>query len=185
MTSDTATPLFLVVGTIEPRKGHSGVLDAFDALWAEGSQVRLCLAGKEGWEVEHLMRRIRNHPLLGSRLFFIEHFSDAEINLCYAAAHALIAGSVAEGYGLPIVEAAQHKVPVIATDIAVFREVAGTGAAYFPLGDRAALMALVTQFSTVERATREAMAARVMVASWQQSARQMWQRLRSTYDAAP
>jgi glycosyltransferase involved in cell wall biosynthesis len=183
MASDTTTPLFLVVGTIEPRKGHSGVLDAFEGLWAEGSQVRLCLAGKEGWEVDHLMRRIRHHPLLGTRLFFVEHFSDAEINLCYAGAHALIAGSVAEGYGLPIVEAAQHKVPVIATDIAVFREVAGAGAAYFPLGDRTALMALVMQFSDMDRPTREAMAARVTIASWQESARQLWQRLRSTYDA--
>lgn len=184
MAADTANPLFLVVGTIEPRKGHSGVLDAFDALWAEGSHVNLCLAGKEGWEVEGLMQRIRRHPLLGTRLFFVEHFSDAEINLCYAAAHALIAGSVAEGYGLPIVEAAQHKVPVIATDIAVFREVAGTGAAYFPLGDRAALMALVHEFAALERPEREAMAARVSVVSWQESARQLWQRLRSTYDAA-
>lgn len=177
MATDTTTPLFLVVGTIEPRKGHSGVLDAFDALWAGGSKVRLCLAGKEGWEVAPLMQRIRHHPQLGTRLFFVEHFSDAEINLCYAAAHALIAGSVAEGYGLPIVEAAQHKVPVIATDIAVFREVAGTGAAYFPLGDRAALMALVTEFSTLDRSVREAMAARVSVVSWQESARQVWQRL--------
>jgi glycosyltransferase involved in cell wall biosynthesis len=182
MAADTTSPLFLVVGTIEPRKGHNGVLDAFEALWAEGSQVRLCLAGKEGWEVEELMQRIRHHPMLNTRLFFVEHFSDAEINLCYAGAHALIAGSVAEGYGLPIVEAAQHKVPVIATDIAVFREVAGSGAAYFPLGDRAALMALVKQFSTFERPEREAMAAQVSVVSWQESARRAWHRLRSTYD---
>lgn len=182
MAADQATPLFMMVGTIEPRKGHDGVLEAFDALWAQGSHVRLCLAGKEGWEVDRLMQRIREHPQLGKRLFFVEHFSDAEINLCYANAHALIAGSVAEGYGLPIVEAAQHKVPVIATDIAVFREVAGTGAAYFPLGDRAALMALVTQFSALTRDEREAMAARVSVMSWKDSARQAWQRLRSTWD---
>jgi glycosyltransferase involved in cell wall biosynthesis len=185
MAADHATPLFMMVGTIEPRKGHAGVLDAFDALWAQGSQVRLCLAGKEGWEVDVLMQRIRTHRMLGTRLFFVEHFSDAEINLCYANAHALIAGSVAEGYGLPIVEAAQHKVPVIATDIAVFREVAGNGAAYFPLGDRAALMSLVTQFAGLDRPAREAMAARVSVLSWQDSARQAWQRLRSTWDVAP
>lgn len=183
MAADHTTPLFMMVGTIEPRKGHDGVLDAFDALWAQGSQARLCMAGKEGWEVDHLMKRIRQHPLLGKRLFFVEHFSDAEVNLCYANAHALIAGSVAEGYGLPIVEAAQHKVPVIATDIAVFREVAGNGAAYFPLGDREALMALVIHFSALTRDEREAMAARVSIMSWKESAQQAWQRLRSTWDA--
>jgi len=181
MAADTTSPLFLVVGTVEPRKGHNGVLDAFDALWAEGSQVRLCLAGKEGWEVEKLMQRIRRHPMLNTRLFFVEHFSDAEINLCYAGAHALIAGSVAEGYGLPIVEAAQHLVPVIATDIPVFREVAGPAAAYFPLGDRNALMALVRRFCALDATERRAIAAQVEILTWRDSALQAWAKIGQTY----
>jgi glycosyltransferase involved in cell wall biosynthesis len=177
MAADTSSPLFMMVGTIEPRKGHNAVLDAFDALWAEGSNARLCLAGKEGWQVEDLMLRIRRHPELNRRLFFVERFTDAEINLCYSRAQALLAASVAEGYGLPIVEAAQHRVPVIATDIPVFREVAGAGAAYFPLGDRAALMALVRHFCTLDRTEREAMADLVEVLSWRDSARQAWHKL--------
>lgn len=177
MAADVSSPLFLMVGTIEPRKGHNAVLDAFDALWAAGSDARLCFAGKEGWHVEDLMDRIRQHPELNRRLFFVERFTDAEINLCYSRAHALLAASVTEGYGLPIVEAAQHRVPVIATDIPVFREVAGAGAAYFPLGDKAALMTLVRQFGTLERAEREAMADLVEVLSWKESARQAWHKI--------
>lgn len=181
MAADTASPLFLMVGTIEPRKGHGAVLDAFDALWAGGSQVRLCLAGKEGWEVDTLMLRIRRHPELGRRLFFVERFTDAEINLCYSRAQALLAASVAEGYGLPIVEAAQHQVPVIASDIAVFREVAGAGAAYFPLGDRQALMDLVLRFSLLSAPERHAMASLVEVVTWRDSARQAWRKLHQAF----
>ncbi|HAV34996.1 MAG TPA: glycosyltransferase family 1 protein, partial [Massilia sp.] len=181
MAADTSSPLFLMVGTIEPRKGHTAVLDAFDALWAEGSTARLCLAGKEGWEVDELMRRIRQHPEMGRRLFFVERFTDAEINLCYSRAQALLAASVAEGYGLPIVEAAQHRVPVIASDIAVFREVAGAGAAYFPLGDQQALMDLVRRFGGLGLSERQAMADLVEVLSWRDSARQAWQRLATAF----
>ena len=181
MAADSASPLFLMVGTIEPRKGHVAVLDAFDALWNEGSQARLCLAGKEGWEVGTLMQRIRRHPELGRRLFFVERFTDAEINLCYSRAQALLAASVAEGYGLPIVEAAQHQVPVIASDIAVFREVAGAGAEYFPLGDQDALMALIRRFSLLPLPERQAMAARVEVLTWHDSARQALRKLQQTF----
>jgi glycosyltransferase involved in cell wall biosynthesis len=180
LVADQVHPLFLMVGTIEPRKGHAVVLDAFELLWARGSQVRLCLAGKEGWEVDALMARIRLHPELGRRLYFIERFSDAEINLCYATAHGLIAASVAEGYGLPIVEAAQHQVPVLATDIPVFREVAGTGARYFPVGDSFALAELILEFAGLTLVERRDLAARVVILSWQESARRAWQTVRSS-----
>jgi glycosyltransferase involved in cell wall biosynthesis len=182
LVEDTSNPLFLMVGTIEPRKGHAVVLDAFEALWASGSQARLCWAGKEGWEVDALMARVRNHPELGKRFHFIERFSDAEINLCYAHAHALIAASVAEGYGLPIVEAAQHQVPVLASDIAVFREVAGDGARYFPVGDRAALSALVREFIGYDAAARRSMAAHVRILTWQESAAWALRLIYSTFN---
>jgi glycosyltransferase involved in cell wall biosynthesis len=184
MVADTSNPLFLMVGTIEPRKGHALVLDAFEALWAAGNEVRLCWAGKEGWEVDALMARVRNHPELGRRLHFVERFTDAEINLCYANAQALIAASVAEGYGLPIVEAAQHQVPVLASDIPVFREVAGEGARYFGVDDRAALMQRVLEFSQLDSTERRAMAALVPILSWQESAAWALRLLESTFDRA-
>lgn len=184
LVEDKSSPIFLMVGTIEPRKGHAVVLDAFEALWAAGSEVRLCWAGKQGWEVDQLMARVRQHAELGKRLHFIERFSDAEINLCYANAHALIAASVAEGYGLPIVEAAQHLVPVLASDIAVFREVAGAGARYFPVGDREALAALVTDFATLGLEERRAMAARVAILTWKESAAWALRLVESAFSAA-
>jgi glycosyltransferase involved in cell wall biosynthesis len=63
-----AEPFCLMVGTIEPRKGHATVLDAFERLWARGSAGRLCIIGRPGWGIDALARRIRGHAELGRRL---------------------------------------------------------------------------------------------------------------------
>jgi glycosyltransferase involved in cell wall biosynthesis len=159
-----------MVGTLEPRKGHDFVLDAFDVLWQRGADVRLCIAGTVGWMVTDTMRRILDHPQFNRKVFFVEKFTDAEINLCYAAAAGLIAASVAEGFGLPIVEASLHQVPVLASDIPVFREVGGEGAMYFSLGDREALVANIIELSEMPPSDRKAMAGRVKVTTWRDSA---------------
>lgn len=55
-------PSFLMVGTLEPRKGHLQVLEAFEHLWSEGCEVNLVFAGKQGWMVDMLIKRIALHP---------------------------------------------------------------------------------------------------------------------------
>lgn len=124
-------PTFLMVGTIEPRKGYGQALAAFEQLWAQGSQVSLAIVGKQGWMVEAMGERLRNHPEHGKRLFWLEGISDEYLEKVYAASTCLIAASEGEGFGLPLIEAAQHKLPIIARDIPVFREVAGEHAYYF------------------------------------------------------
>lgn len=127
----TAAPSFLMVGTLEPRKGHHQTLAAFELLWANGIEANLVLVGKEGWAVDGLVGHLRVHPELGKRLFWLEGLSDGDLNHLYSASCALIAASEAEGFGLPLIEAAQHKLPLVARDIPVFREVAGEHAYYF------------------------------------------------------
>lgn len=126
-----AKPTFLMVGTIEPRKGHAQTLSAFEHLWTQAKDVNLVVVGKQGWMVEALVERLRNHPELGKRLFWLEGISDEYLEKVYAASTCLIAASEGEGFGLPLIEAAQHKLPIIARDIPVFREVAGEHAYYF------------------------------------------------------
>jgi glycosyltransferase involved in cell wall biosynthesis len=132
---------FLMVGTIEPRKGHSLALDAMEFLWREGSQFRLCVAGKQGWMVDDLMHRIRSHPELGNRLHFIEKPTDEELAYAYKNAGALLFPTAGEGFGLPIIEAAQFGTPIITTDLPVLSEVAGEHAYYFSRENPAALAA--------------------------------------------
>lgn len=122
---------FLMVGTLEPRKGHAQVLDAFEQLWKERDDVRLIIVGKEGWLADDLVSRIKGHPQLKKHLLWMQSISDEYLEKVYAASTCLIAASYGEGFGLPLIEAAQHKLPIIARDIPVFREVAGEHAYYF------------------------------------------------------
>lgn len=122
---------FLMVGTLEPRKGHAQVLGAFDQLWQGGTDVNLAIVGKQGWMIEPLVDRLRHHTELNKRLFWLEGISDEYLEEVYAASTCLIAASYGEGFGLPLIEAAQHKLPIIARDIPVFREIAGEHAYYF------------------------------------------------------
>jgi glycosyltransferase involved in cell wall biosynthesis len=134
--SDTLSRLakdcsFLMVGTLEPRKGHEQVLDAFEMLWQSDLPVNLVIVGKQGWMVEELADRIRTHSELNKRLFWLEGISDKYLEQVYKVSSSLIAASYGEGFGLPLIEAAQYELPIIARDIPVFREVAGSHAFYF------------------------------------------------------
>ena len=126
---------FLMVGTIEPRKGQEQVLSAFELLWQQQVDVALVIVGKEGWETEALINRIRNNKYLNTNLFWLPGIDDMFLKKIYATAKCLIAASLGEGFGLPLIEAAQHKLPIIARDIPIFREVAGGYAYYFSGGD--------------------------------------------------
>lgn len=122
---------FLMVGTIEPRKGHEQVLDAFERLWLQGAEVNLVIVGKQGWMVDALVNRLCKHKEFGERLLWLEGVSDYYLKEIYEASTCLISASYGEGFGLPLIEAAQHKLPIICRDIPVFREVAGKHAFYF------------------------------------------------------
>jgi glycosyltransferase involved in cell wall biosynthesis len=124
-------PTFLSVGTIEPRKGQMQTLMAFERLWSQGVDVILVMVGKHGWNVSLLVEMLRCHSELNKRLFWMEGISDEYLEKIYAVSTCLIAASEGEGFGLPLIEAAQHKKPIIARDIPVFREVAGDYATYF------------------------------------------------------
>lgn len=126
-------PYLLTVGTIEPRKSHALILDAMELLWARGVELSLCVAGKEGWLVGDLMKRMRTHPELGKRLFLIEKPSDSEMSVLYQGSSGLVSLSIGEGFGLPLVEAAHYGVPILCSDIPVFREIAGEFATYLKL----------------------------------------------------
>lgn len=130
---------FLMVGTVEPRKGQEQALKAFERLWAAGRTERLVIVGRQGWRTEAFAQQLRSHPELGRRLFWFDGISDESLQAVYGAASALLAGSFAEGFGLPLIEAAQHGLPILARDLSVFREVAGDAAIYFDAPNAEAL----------------------------------------------
>lgn len=127
----TAGPSLLMVGTVEPRKGHAQTLKAFEILWRQGVQVNLVIVGKQGWMVDELVASITRHNELGKRLFWFQGISDEALLKLYSVATGTIMASEGEGFGLPLIEAAQHGCAILARDIPVFREIAGPHAAYF------------------------------------------------------
>jgi len=138
---NTSRPVFLMVGTLEPRKGHKVALDAFNLLWQRGVDVQLMIVGKLGWNAKHFVERMQSHPEWNKRLFWDSKATDAELQAYYTDCNCLISTSFAEGFGLPIIEAGYFDKPVIASDIPVFREVSSKSrySLFFEMGNAAAL----------------------------------------------
>ena len=162
------SPFFLSVGTIEPRKGYPIALAAFQRLWNDGVDARYVIVGGSGWNTRALQSRIVEHPEFDRRLFWLENVHDADLRELYSAATRLIAPSFAEGFGLPLVEAAQFGLRAIASDIPVFREVGSADVVYFRALDDADLA----------RCIREALTSTAHVASvpplgWAESTRSL------------
>lgn len=128
-------PFFLSVGTLEPRKGYKIVLDAMEALWEQGHNARYVIVGRYGWLSRNLEHRIISHPELNKRLFWWQDVPDIDLQELYKSAKALICASVAEGFGLPIIEAAIFGLPSICSDIDVFKEVTGKTATFFEVAN--------------------------------------------------
>ena len=122
---------FLMVGTLEPRKGHQEVLEGFHKLWNEGFKGRLTIVGRWGWKVDNLRATIAKSPFKGELLRVINDANDVDLANLYRDSDCLIAASYNEGFGLPLVEAAQMGLPVFARDIPIFREVGGDSLDYF------------------------------------------------------
>ena len=134
---------YLTVGTVEPRKNQSMLLDAFEEVWRREPEARLLVAGFMGWKGEETVRRLQSHPRWQTHVLHFGDLSDDELLYAYERARGLIFPSKAEGYGLPIVEALAHGMRVMASDIAVHREVGGSWCDYFPAGDPKALAACI------------------------------------------
>ena len=131
ITSSSA-PCFCVVGSIEPRKNHALLLHVFESLWARGHDIRLLVIGRPTTDCAELVAAMRSHPEIGKRMLVLFDASDAEVVHAYSHCRALLFPSLAEGFGLPLVEARSRGALVIASDLPVFRELADEGVTLFP-----------------------------------------------------
>jgi glycosyltransferase involved in cell wall biosynthesis len=165
--------VFLMVGTVEPRKGHNQALSAMEDLWASGEDVALVICGHQGWMVDTLARRLHTHAEAGHRLFWLEEASDEVLLHLYTRASALLMASEGEGFGLPLVEAARHSLPIIARDLAVFREIAGEHAFYFSGTDSRQLAAALRSWLELYRRGGHPKPAQPV--TWRESAQELLQ----------
>jgi glycosyltransferase involved in cell wall biosynthesis len=127
--------IYLIVCTVEPRKNHKYLLDVFDKLWEQDINVTLNIVGKIGWKVDDIIKRIHQHPKYNKNLFHWDNLNDQELEFCYKNSKMLLFPSYIEGFGLPIVESLNNKLPVMASDIPIHREVGGKNIGYFDIRD--------------------------------------------------
>jgi glycosyltransferase involved in cell wall biosynthesis len=134
-------PYVLHLGTIEPRKGISSLVTAWELLnESTAGAPDLVIAGKPGWQTEPILDRIRSSPLAGRiRLAGYVGREDARDLLRHAAVFVL--ASEVEGFGLPLAEALSCGTPSVATDIPALREAGGDAALFCPPGEPTALAA--------------------------------------------
>ncbi|MBD3763300.1 MAG: glycosyltransferase family 4 protein [Rhodobacterales bacterium] len=131
-------PMFLALGTIEPRKDHALLVDVWDALAARlpaADIPHLVIAGGRGWAAPALLARLDAHPLRGTRLHEAPGLTDAAVAALMDRAAALVFPSRAEGFGLPPTEAMARGCPVLCTPLESLCESLGNYPVYLAAGD--------------------------------------------------
>lgn len=168
-------PTVLMVGTLEPRKGHSQVLAAFDELWQQGRDINLVIVGKPGWKTKKLQQCLHAHPQNKIRLYWFSDASDELLELLYIGCTGVIVASEAEGFGLPLIEAMYYNKSVLARDIPVSREVGGNFVTFFS-GTSVVSLKNDIEF-WLAKIAMEQMPLRAPQFTWQDSARELLFRL--------
>ena len=156
-------PYFLVVATIEPRKNLAFLLQVWCRLAERHRErtPRLVIVGRRGWECENVVDLLeRCEPLRG---LVLERgpCPDAELSTWMHHARALLFPSFVEGYGLPLMEALQAGTPVLASDLAVFREIAGDIPEYLDPLDGPSWLKRIEQYADPNGDLRSAQLARM------------------------
>jgi glycosyltransferase involved in cell wall biosynthesis len=121
-------PYFVTLGTIEGRKNHLLLLNLWRD-WAEHSKTpipKLVIIGQRGWAAEQTFAMLDRCPRLKSHVVEHSKCDDEMLADLIAGARALLFPSFVEGYGMPLAEALLAGAPVIASDLPVFREIAGS-----------------------------------------------------------
>jgi len=150
---------FLFVGTLQPRKNVEALLDAYEALpQTIRRRQQLVIVGKYGWNADALRRRLEDaRPQ--NRCVWLDYVPREEIYQIYAGAGTFVFPSLAEGFGLPMLEALAKGLPIIASDLPVLRDLGAHLVTYVDARDTKALtdaMASLPQASAdgAERAKR-------------------------------
>lgn len=164
-------PYVLAVGTLEPRKNLTRLVEAFVALPDDvRSAHQLALVGPAGWDVEEIMRAAAARP---EDVTVLGHVDEARLHALYAGASCFAFPSLYEGFGLPVLEAMMAGAPVVTSSVSSLPEVAGEAALLCdPRDVRSIRDALVAVLSDPAHGNRLRTAGRERAAafSWRQTA---------------
>lgn len=121
----------LMVGSVEPKKGHIPVIKCLEAMWAAGYERPLLIIGRTGWMERDVVAAIEKSSFYNKKLFWFTDIDDFDLATAYLRCHALVFSSLSEGFGIPMIEASYYGKPTIAYDTPIVREVLGNRALLF------------------------------------------------------
>jgi glycosyltransferase involved in cell wall biosynthesis len=149
-------PTFVMLGTIEARKNHLMLLYVWTRLVQRlaSNAPRLLVIGQRGWESEQAVDLLERSELLKVAVTEIGACDDEALAGHLVGARALLFPSLVEGYGLPLVEALRSGTPVIASDLPVFREIAGDVPDYLDALDGPAWERSIVSYAAEESVAR-------------------------------
>ena len=136
---------FISVGTLQPRKNIDGAILAHRLMpLAERQRVPLVIVGRAGWKCEAVLKMIDEDTSSGA-VRWLQHVPEADLLAVMKSASALVFASLAEGFGLPVLEAFAAQVPVVTSNTTSLPEVTGDAALTVNPLDIAALGAAMTR----------------------------------------
>ena len=127
-TAASHKPNFICVGTIEPRKNHILLLNIWQRFCTELPQEAvpdLHIVGRRGWNNEQVFKILDQDPMIGRHVFEHKNCDDAQYQMLLTESWGLLFPSIAEGFGLPLIEAAARGVPIICGENAIYHEILG------------------------------------------------------------
>jgi len=178
-------PYVLMVGTIEPRKNHKLLIEAYDKGLKEMG-YHVILAGYMGWNMEEFTRMLEEHPDSNKGIYHFEGLDDANISYLYQNAGYLAFCSYSEGFGLPLIEAIYRGTPVVASDIPVSREVVGEYCIFFEQDNALDLCRKIKETDKTEGCYEmwKKKLGEYRAVTWSESAAGMKKALKSLYEGA-
>ncbi|MEQ1518472.1 MAG: glycosyltransferase family 1 protein, partial [Usitatibacteraceae bacterium] len=166
-------PYFVVLSTIEPRKNHLMLLHLWRRMREElgANTPRLVVIGQRGWECENVVDLLERSEVLRGYVVELSRCDDYDLATYLHHAQALLFPSFVEGYGLPLIEALAAGVPVVASDLPVFREFAADIPEYADPLDPQRWLRLIKAYGESSSVLREAQLERIRTFSlptWEQ-----------------
>lgn len=168
-------PFLLSVGTVQPRKNYTRLIEALARLRHEIPQLGLVIAGGKGWLEDPIYTALDQFGLREA-VIFTGFADDADLPALYTLAHVVALPSLYEGFGLPVLEAMACGTPVVTSNLSSLPEVAGEAALLVnPLDVDELTDALKRLISdeALRAALRERGLARSEPFTWERAARQL------------
>lgn len=122
-------PFLLFVGTLQPRKNITRLIEAFSIFTKKSRSHQLVIVGKRGWLYEEILEAPEKFGVKDDVLF-LDYVSDSELPEFYSKAEVFVLPSLYEGFGLPVLEAMRYGCPVITSNVSSLPEAGGDAALY-------------------------------------------------------